>query len=834
MIVYRSGVVAPVGAAMVDMDSIHSRPPMAQTFDVVDATNYAVGKRFTVVANHFKSKGSCPTDGSANTDQNDGQACWAEKRRLQALRTAAWVSGTVVPAAGSNNVLMLGDFNSYASETSVQALEAAGYHDLETELHGADAYSYLFGGEIGHLDYAFANTAMLSYVSGADAWHINADEVDLFDYNDDIKDAGEPAYDEKPDGSALTPARTLWDATLAIRASDHDPVLVGLFPVVPQGQLTITPTALAFGDQAVGTTSTAQSVTLANTGNAALDVSVIDATSPFARTAAGSCGTTSPFTIAVGVSCTLTYTFTPTATGAATQTVTVTANGPGSGTIALSGNGTQGHLSITPTTLGFGDQAVGTTSSVKTVTLKNDGNASLNVTALTAAAAPFASATGTTCGATPITLAANASCTLAYVFTPTVAGPASQTLTVTANVPGSGTISLSGMGLQGELDISPASVDFGSQTVGTTSGAQTVMVKNGGGATLNVTALTAPAAPFARTGGTCTATPITLTPGAWCSLVYTFMPSATGVVTQTLTVATNVPSSGTIALSGNGTAPLTADVAVTLSHGHDYVQYGDTVDYVITVKNPAGPAAASVNVHDALPSGLVDGTWVCTPTGAATCASGSGNTLGDTAALPVGTQVSYTYSATLQSGAPDLLANHVTATVTNVSDPNTANNSADDSVTVVIFRDGFDAGATTLALAPYADGRGFASVALLVDRNLLDAAGIMPVAIASGRTDDGRTVFTLELARFGATHFLRLTTVDTNGSVARGEWQAASFEQPLDFAWQSATSARNDGYLRIVAGRAELQSTGDDRHRLIELRIPAGTDATPWLSAQPR
>ena len=55
--------------------------------------------------------------------------------------------------------------------------------------------------------------------------------------------------------------------------------------------------------------------------------------------------------------------------------------------------------------------------------------------------------------ATPITLAANASCTLAYVFTPTVAGPASQTLTVTANVPGSGTIALSGMGLHLGMEV---------------------------------------------------------------------------------------------------------------------------------------------------------------------------------------------------------------------------------------------------------------------------------------------------------------------------------------------------------------------------------------------
>ena len=832
MIVYRSGIVSPVGAAMVDMDSIHSRPPMAQTFDVTDSTNYAFGKRFTVVANHFKSKGSCPTDGSIDTDQNDGQACWAEKRRLQALRTTAWVSGTVIPAAGSNNVLLLGDFNSYASETSVQALEAAGYHDLETELHGTNAYSYLFGGEIGHLDYAFANSAMRNFVSGADAWHINADEVDLFDYNDDIKDTGEPAYDEKPDGSALMPARTLWDADLAIRASDHDPVLVGLFPVVPQGQLTITPTALAFGDQALGTTSAPQSVTLANTGNAALSVTVDGANDPFTLAGASTCGTTSPITIAMGASCTLVYTFMPSVTGAAAQTLAVTANGPGSGSIALSGNGTQGHLSIAPSTVDFGDQAIFSAGAPQTVTLVNDGTATLHVTALDAAAAPFVRGVGTCATTLPITLAANASCTLTYTFMPTTTGQATQLLAVTVDALGSGSFLLLGNGVQGHLAISPANVDFGNQTTGTTSAAQSITITNDGGAPLIVNSLTAATSPFARVAGGCAATPFTLAVNANCTLTYTFTPTSAGAASQNLTVSANAPGNGTIALSGNGTLPPTADVAVTLAHNADYVQYGDTVSYVITVTNATGSASATVQVLDMLPGGLINGAWTCTHTGAATCANGNGDTLGDTIALPVGTQVQYVYSATVQAGAPELLANQVTAAVTNVGDPNTGNNTASDTVEVVIFRDGFDNGATTLALAPYSDSQGFASLALTIDRDKADAAGIMPIAIASGRADDGRIAFTLELARFGANTFLRLTTIDAKGVAARGEWQAARFDQPLDFAWQSATRARNDGYMRIAAGQVALQSTGDDNRRLIELRIPAGQDATPWLSVQ--
>jgi len=258
-IVYRTGVVSPVGAPLVDLDPVHNRPPTAQTFDVVDAANPAFGKRFTVIANHFKSKGSCPTAGDPDADAGDGQGCWAVTRTAQANRLMSWINSTVIPAAGDPDVLLLGDFNSYAHETPVTTLAAGGYADMETVLHGTNAYSYQFDGELGHLDYAFANSSMQSQITGADAWHINADEVPSFDYNDEIRDTGEAAQEEKPDGSALVPPRVVFQPATPYRASDHDPVIVGLFaPVVthtvtssvgtPSG--TITPPSATVNDGA--------------------------------------------------------------------------------------------------------------------------------------------------------------------------------------------------------------------------------------------------------------------------------------------------------------------------------------------------------------------------------------------------------------------------------------------------------------------------------------------------------------------------------------------------------------------------------------------------------
>jgi Ca2+-binding RTX toxin-like protein len=70
---------------------------------------------------------------------------------------------------------------------------------------------------LGYLDYALANADLLDEVTGVTAWHINADEPDLIDYDTTFKqDAQDAIY--APDG---------------YRSSDHDPVLVGL-NLVPQ------------------------------------------------------------------------------------------------------------------------------------------------------------------------------------------------------------------------------------------------------------------------------------------------------------------------------------------------------------------------------------------------------------------------------------------------------------------------------------------------------------------------------------------------------------------------------------------------------------------------
>ena len=231
LLIYRTGTLSPVGAPLADLDPVHNRPPTAQTFDVVDAANPAFGQRFTTIANHSRSKG-CGGASGADLDQIDGQSCFAATRESQANRLLTWVNSTVVPAAGDPDVLLLGDFNAYAQETATTTITAGGYTDLETAFLGASAYSYLFEGQLGHLDYAFSSSSLTPQITGINAWHINADENPLFDYNDEIDDgAAEQAFEEKPDGSALVPPRVVFQPASPYRASDHDPVIVGLFAI---------------------------------------------------------------------------------------------------------------------------------------------------------------------------------------------------------------------------------------------------------------------------------------------------------------------------------------------------------------------------------------------------------------------------------------------------------------------------------------------------------------------------------------------------------------------------------------------------------------------------
>jgi hypothetical protein len=214
--------------------------------------------------------------------------------------------------------------------------------------------------------------------------------------------------------------------------------------------VSLIPTSLTFTNQAAGTTSAAQSVTLTNNGTAALTISSIGVTgtnsSDFAQT--NTCPL-SPSTLAVNGTCTINVTFTPTATGSRSASVSIADNAGGSPqSIALSGTGTSPAVTPSPTSLTYAGQTVNTTSAAQTVTLTNSGTAPLTISSIGVTgtnAGDFAQTN--TCPLSPSTLAAGANCSITVTFTPTATGSRSANLAVNDNIPGSPqTVSLSGTG----------------------------------------------------------------------------------------------------------------------------------------------------------------------------------------------------------------------------------------------------------------------------------------------------------------------------------------------------------------------------------------------------
>ena len=190
-----------------------NRPAVAQSF-----VELAKNASLTVAVNHLKSKGS--SCGQGDDDRSTGQGNCNATRTAAAQALAAWLA-TKPTGVESDYTLIIGDLNAYRNEDPIRAFENAGYVDVIDLFGGSEAYGYLFAGQLGYLDHGLANASLLPYITGATDWHINADEINLFDYNDTIRDASEASFEAKPSATALF-------APHAYRSSDHDPLVIGI------------------------------------------------------------------------------------------------------------------------------------------------------------------------------------------------------------------------------------------------------------------------------------------------------------------------------------------------------------------------------------------------------------------------------------------------------------------------------------------------------------------------------------------------------------------------------------------------------------------------------
>jgi hypothetical protein len=293
--------------------------------------------------------------------------------------------------------------------------------------------------------------------------------------------------------------------------------------------VSLSPTGLIFASQTVATTSAAQTVTLTNTGAGALSISSIAASGPYTETNA------CPSSLPAGANCTISVTFTPTLAGTLVGALTFTDNAAASPQmIGLSGTGVTA-LAITTTSLPAG--AVGTPYST---TL-----AAVNGTApYTWTDSPCSGSCNTGMGFSAAGVLSGA---------PVNAGTSTFTMTVTDAAGHTASTQLSitiAAAATPAVSLSPTSLTFASQTVGTTSAAQTITLTNTGAGALSISGIAA-SGNFAET----TACPSSLPAGASCTISVTFTPTAAGSPTGTISFTDNAAASQqAVSLSGTAVA----------------------------------------------------------------------------------------------------------------------------------------------------------------------------------------------------------------------------------------------------------------------------------------
>jgi hypothetical protein len=356
-----------------------------------------------------------------------------------------------------------------------------------------------------------------------------------------------------------------------------------------QPQISVAPASVSFGTVTVGQTSS-QTVTLSNAGGANLNITQLAGPG----TGFSLSGLTLPFTLAPGKSTAFTLSFTPTSGASSAGSLMLVSNAPTSPTaIPLSGTGSAQVLQLTPSTtsLSFGSQALNA-SSTQSVTLTNTGNATVSISQVNVTGSGF-----TLNGSAPIvTLSAGQAASFSVTFTPTVAGNATgiaSVISTAANSPLS--ISLSGVGTQPQMSIVPASVSFGTVTVGQTN-SQTVTLTNPGTANLNIAQSAGPGTGFGLTG---LALPLTLAPGNSSTFTVSFTPTSGTSVSSSLTLISNAPNSPTtIPLSGAGSAQVLqlTPGTTSLSFGSQALNASATQSVTLTNTGNAAVSISQVNV----------------------------------------------------------------------------------------------------------------------------------------------------------------------------------------------------------------------------------------------
>jgi hypothetical protein len=272
---------------------------------------------------------------------------------------------------------------------------------------------------------------------------------------------------------------------------------LGAYELQATVQANLLPTSLSFPNQVVGTASNPLPVILNSTGSTCFQISGYNISSDFAQT--NTCGSG----VAAGHSCSVYVTFTPSTAGLRAGTLSVSGNLTGATpSVSLSGTGVAVAPTLTPTSLAFNNQIVGTRSGAQTVTLTVNGLVPLAISGI-ATSGDFVQSNNC-----PASLNPGSSCTISVSFQPSVAGAATGTLSISDDGSGSPqNVVLSGNGLDYFVSATPSSVTIKSGG----KAHYTVTVTELGGSFSSSASLSCSGIPAASK---CSFSPAAVTPGS--------------------------------------------------------------------------------------------------------------------------------------------------------------------------------------------------------------------------------------------------------------------------------------------------------------------------------
>lgn len=346
--------------------------------------------------------------------------------------------------------------------------------------------------------------------------------------------------------------------------------------------------ALNFGSRNVGEPSSSFPLALTNLGAASLIIDSISASAdfPLAKSCSGS--------LSGGASCIIDVQFDPKATGPRPSELVLTSSGiHPTLDVALGGVGTMPKGVVLPTSLPFIAQRLGSSSSASEVTLSNTGSGPLTIASI-AVSGQYVETNN--CGKT---LAAGGGCTINVSFKPTTAGADAGLLTISDDAVPAGahqTVALSGMGIGGapSIGLSPESIQFPDQEIGTTSLRQVVTVTN-----LSATAMVL-GKPTYPAGFKITSTcGPSLAKGASCAFSVSFAPQISGAISGALTLPITGVLTLSVALSGTGSSAGKGAVLKFTPAAINFglVAIGEDPSQTVTVTNTSGlPTAIQSSV----------------------------------------------------------------------------------------------------------------------------------------------------------------------------------------------------------------------------------------------